>query len=97
MKWNDLSVQENVITCNPYPQANSPEWWPNHSLELVLFGELVDPVQNIGLNRLKQFAARAAQVYKLLNQNSLSVWKKQFAENNWTSLFVRGYGLQYNQ
>ncbi len=33
---------------------------------------LVEPVHQIGLNHLKQFAAQAAQIYKLLNQNSLS-------------------------
>ncbi len=33
---------------------------------------LDEPVHQIGLNRLKQFAARAAQIYNLLNQISLS-------------------------
>ncbi len=44
----------------------------NHSFESVLFNELVEPVHQIGLNFLQQFTARAAQIYKLLNQNSLS-------------------------
>ncbi len=41
----------------------------NHSFERFFFGDLVEAGHQIGLGRLKQFAARAAQ--KLLNQNSL--------------------------
>ncbi len=44
----------------------------NHSVEQVIFNELVEPVHQLKLNHLKQFGARAAQIYKLLNQNSLS-------------------------
>ncbi len=44
----------------------------NHSFEPVLFSELVESVHWIRLKRLKEFAARAAQIYKLLDQNSLS-------------------------
>ncbi len=49
----------------------------NHSFELVLFGELVEPVHC----EMIQFTVRAAQIYKLLNQNSLleawqSLWLK---------------------
>ncbi len=48
-----LNIIYNIITCNPEPQANG------HSSELV---------HQIKLNRLKQFAAGAAQIYKLFNQ-----------------------------
>ncbi len=55
-----LSVQENVITCNPSPQANSPERCPNHSFELVSFR--TEPSETIHRS--------STQVYKLLNQNT---------------------------
>ncbi len=45
----------------------------NHSFEMVLFSELVEPVHHIGLNRLKKFVARAAQIFTLLNQNQISL------------------------
>ncbi len=40
---------------------------------MVLFSELVEPVHHIGLNRLKKFVARAAQIFTLLNQNQISL------------------------
>ncbi len=44
----------------------------NHSFEQIIFSELDESVHQIGLNRLNQFTVQAAQIYKLLNQNSLS-------------------------
>ncbi len=43
----------------------------NHSFEPVLFGELDEPVHQFELKHLKQFTARATQIYKLLNQHTL--------------------------
>ncbi len=60
-----LNIIYNIITCNPEP--NGLKWCLIH--ERII---LVEPVHQIGLNRLKQFTARAAQIYKLLHQNSLS-------------------------
>ncbi len=64
-----LNIIYNIITCNPEP--NGLKWCLIHE-RIILVGELVEPVHQIGLNRLKQFTARAAQIYNLLHQNSLS-------------------------
>ncbi len=53
----------------------------NHSFKPILFSELVEPVHQIRLKRLKQFTAGATQIYKLLNQNSLS--------DTWQSLWLK--------
>ncbi len=37
-----------IITCNPEPQANGPEWCPVHSLTITgYFGELYEAVHQI--------------------------------------------------
>ncbi len=58
----------------------------NDSFEPGLFSELDESVHQIRLNLLKQFAARAAQVYKLLNQNSLLVMTSSRSED-YTSVY----------
>ncbi len=79
-----LNVIYSIITCNPKPQANGPEWClvqTNHSFEPVLFSELDESVHQIRLNHLKQFVAQAAQIYKLLDQNSLlDAWQSLWLE-----------------
>ncbi len=44
----------------------------NHSFETVHFSELDETVHQIKCHRLKQFTVQAAQICKLLSQNSLS-------------------------
>ncbi len=60
-----LNIIYNIINCNPEPQANSLEERPVYKLIFLLNRFFLVNY----LKRLRQFAARAAQ---LLNQNSLS-------------------------
>ncbi len=68
-----LNIISNTIICNPEPQANSPEWCPDHERIILWTDSFSKPVRQIGLN---QSVTRAA-LYKLLNQNSLSDFQKK--------------------
>ncbi len=59
----------------------SDVWFMNHSFEPVIFSESVNKIKQ---NYLKQFMARAAQIYKFLNQNSLS----NSSNRHWTEQTV---------
>ncbi len=70
-----LNFIYNIITCNQSlrPTLQSDVRFVNESFFWTdSFSELNKPVHQIVLNRLKQFTTRAAQIYKLLNQNSPS-------------------------
>ncbi len=75
-KRNDQSVQESEYHLQDYnSEANGPWWCPVHERIILFnwfFNELDESVHRIGLKHLKQFVAQAAQIYKLLDQNSLS-------------------------
>ncbi len=49
-----LNIIYNIITCNPEPQADGPEWCPVCEwiffFWTVPFSEVVEPVHQIGLN-----------------------------------------------
>ncbi len=66
--FQKLNFIYNIITCNSEPQEQSGVMsgsWTNHSFEPVLFGELVElveQVQQIKLNHLKQLAVQGAQI-----------------------------------
>ncbi len=70
-----MNISYNIITCNPEPQANGLEW--SLVRDWIILLNQFSSVHQIWLKRLKQFTAWAAQIYKFLNQNSLSdAWKR---------------------
>ncbi len=70
-----LNIIYNIITCNPEPQAHAPEWC------------LVEPVHQIWLNSLKQFAARPAQIYMLLNKTHFRT-PQSHSDLNWAEILA---------